>query len=211
MPRSFLIKEEKVKYLLTKDVNGVTMYKCCRCGRWKFEEDFNRHPEIITHKYLQFLSGQLKTNCKECEKSKRRQRYKNDPEYRKKTYEANKRYALKKQKRIITEEGKSIIGRNEKREIYHRIKKNLRDIAERHFKIKNSINFEILIGVDDSDYLKLLYFLEESCDKKYNLLNYGISWYCDYDLKDKPLLTREDKIKAFNYKNIIMKKLEKMY
>ena len=114
-----------------KEINGIVYKKCCKCEQWKEANSDNFQLKKQT------IDG-FSYTCKECENRKKRERYRNDEEYRKSRLNVDK----EKKKKIRH----SYYLRNRDKEIERAKKYNEENrdiIRERERKYRNTKNGKI--------------------------------------------------------------------
>lgn len=221
MPSQFLLKK-KVKHRTKKIINGVEMYRCVKCRRYKFNEDYHTHTKLKGKFFV--LNGHKMSICIECYKKLKLKRkiyakthnpnYIRYIQYSTECIKIRKKLNINYEQFMLIKNKLIILTKDEKIALVKRILKNIVDSMnnKRNTCLKNKIN--LIIGYDiEKNYSRFLSFLETKLPEKsgMNLKNYGKMWYVDYELPTKPLKTLKQQKEHFNYKNIIIKTIENLY
>lgn len=223
MPKSFLIPK-RPKIRKKKEVDGVLMYKCRHCGKWRFEDDFYVYKNC-RGKHIH-KNGHQMSICKKCYiRKKRTQREwakKNKPSFQRYLQLISQYKQFRRDNNLTFEQFEKIrhkivfVTPIERTMIFERVVKNIQDKINLYKEPKHKIAFVKLIGIDPvKNQLKFYNFLNDLCSKvssSLNLKNYGVMWYVDYDnIEGMSQKTRQDKINLFNYKNLVCKKINNLY
>jgi len=199
MPRAFLLKKPVKEKRL---VNNQEVCKCGKCRCFKHPSEFE---------YV--VSGRVKKSnfCIACRRRKNRN-YMRLSEVKIRVRSSILLRRKRKSESIILSINKKTVIRFtelEKVEILGRLINNLKTVIDKNVKIR--YNFNHAIGLKNKEHRTLFVFLEKYFDKKINFNSFGTAWYCDYDIKRFNMSKVEDINKCFNYQNIIIKKIDKLF
>jgi len=222
MPRQFLLTK-KIRHRIRKVINGVEMFKCPICRKYKFNEEYYTHTRMKGKRWI--LNGHKMSRCIVCyEKLKKKHRewakihnkdYRHYLQYKEECKKVRSKLNLSYEHFHKIKNKLIILTKDQKIKLIERMINNLNKSIDskvtRRFK---TIDIKTLIGYDlNTNYSRFLSYIEAKLPEQLglNLKNYGVNWYLDYEEPTIKLNKSNLQIEHFYYKNIIIKTIENLY